>query len=426
MRQGISIGRIRILSVGVLAVGVLSGCSMPAGFTLPGFGAGPSQAASGDGRDASRSQPASVAAVPGERDPIGHGGTPGEADVDQLAQTAREQAGLIAQAAAEREAERRAAAAREAVQWIDAPVVRGVEVERAPKPQAAGPMGGTDTGARSAAVIQQVDQPGAETVVDRTADVERAAAARARVATPPPPGREELVAMLLADIRSGRGAALDQALSAAGVALLEGEGEIDPKVLAGLAEGKRERVERLRRLIVALSDEVRSPGDAARRDEAVREVSALFEEPALTLRRVVLCRRVSGFGVYDPLASYTMMVGQEHPVIVYAEVDHFRTALTEDKQHRVRLTQEIILYNEADGLAVWQQPRAVINDVSRNRRRDFFVVEMIRLPSRLTVGKYRLKVRVTDSGDGGTDEMTVPIEIVADYKRVADASRALP
>ncbi|MCG8403178.1 MAG: hypothetical protein MJA84_16535, partial [Firmicutes bacterium] len=64
-----------------------------------------------------------------------------------------------------------------------------------------------------------------------------------------------------------------------------------------------------------------------------------------------------------------------------------------------------------------------ITDVSRNVRRDFFLVQMIELPKRLTLGEFALKVRVTDEHGQTRDETTIPIEIVADQSLVNAGER---
>ena len=54
-------------------------------------------------------------------------------------------------------------------------------------------------------------------------------------------------------------------------------------------------------------------------------------------------------------------------------------------------------------------------DVSRNKRRDFFIVYPIDQPARLPAGGYRLKVRIADKHTGSLCEQTLhDIKIVAD------------
>jgi len=103
-------------------------------------------------------------------------------------------------------------------------------------------------------------------------------------------------------------------------------------------------------------------------------------------------------------------------------LDHFASrqnvastgsAMAGGKVHQVRVAQEVTLYDH-DGLVVWRQPRAEITDESRNRRRDFFIVQLIRLPANLGVGEFDLKVIVTDLADGSQDEAMVSLKVVAD------------
>lgn len=136
--------------------------------------------------------------------------------------------------------------------------------------------------------------------------------------------------------------------------------------------------------------------------------------PILHIRKLELCGRVESFGVYDPINTSSLLVGRPARMIVYVELDHFRSRKVSDWTYRVHLSQEVTLYNEADGLAVWQQPAVEITDESRNVRHDFFVVQVIELPARLSVGKYILKVRVTDQQSQTFDESTASIHIIAD------------
>jgi hypothetical protein len=95
-------------------------------------------------------------------------------------------------------------------------------------------------------------------------------------------------------------------------------------------------------------------------------------------------------------------------------LDNFHTSRDGNGQHTVRLSQEVILYNDADGLPVWRQRPEQILDRSANKREDFFVVQIIHLSNRLSVGKYHLKVRITDEVGQQVDEQSIPIQIVAD------------
>ena len=72
-------------------------------------------------------------------------------------------------------------------------------------------------------------------------------------------------------------------------------------------------------------------------------------------------------------------------------------------------SQECLLYN-ASGQRIWEDKRTAIADTCRNRRRDFFVVKMIRIPP-LTSGQYSLKVTITDPASNRGTQATLPIQI---------------
>ena len=141
----------------------------------------------------------------------------------------------------------------------------------------------------------------------------------------------------------------------------------------------------------------------------------------LNIPVLALCTKVDGFGVYEPIDPARFVAAKEHLAIVYCEVENFAsTPITEKKlwetgEKKVwetKLTQEAVLYTEG-GLPVWQDKAKSIVDQSRNRRHDFFVVKMIKLPATLTIGRYLLKVTVTDEQAKRVAEQTVSVEIVA-------------
>jgi len=161
-----------------------------------------------------------------------------------------------------------------------------------------------------------------------------------------------------------------------------------------------------------------STGDIAVLPRAAQRLAdRLANEQPLTISEAKLCARVEGFGRYTPLPR-RLLAGRRHPAIVYVEVSHFgaRRSAGPDGEagHTVELAQELALYHDADGLLAWRRPEQTVMDFSRNRRRDFFIVQRVDLPRTLTVGAYRLKVTVRDRTTGETAEEIIPIEVVAD------------
>jgi len=220
------------------------------------------------------------------------------------------------------------------------------------------------------------------------------------------------------------------AVRQAALTVIDPSMEIDATLLSRLDPAERKRVRQYQRLVRLLAERVlaESNQEAATDDDSTpkdktfdRLLAELEGGPdearggeSIEILNVELCRRVRGFGVYDPFESHAFVAGQEQPMIVYVELDHFRTQKLSESQYEVRLEQELVLYNKSDGLAVWREKPVEIVDRSKNIRRDFFTVQLIRLPTRLTVGAFTLKVRVTDKQSRTLDEHNVPIRIVAD------------
>jgi hypothetical protein len=234
-----------------------------------------------------------------------------------------------------------------------------------------------------------------------------------------------------------------------------------------LPPAQRRALETLRELLV----EVRSDESGLTALDA-RRVSRLLAEHAekladtrpLKIATAALCTSVESYGRYSAFPSNTFLQGRAQPVIVYVGLANFgqrplsaaakpdallvtagfnppsekeREKQRADQKNGtpkkksgwaaptggagsgggdyvVELTQSIAIHNDADDLIVWRAPDASIRDVSRDRRQDYDLVQRLDLPSRLTLGKYNVKVTVRDVATGSTDETVIPIEIVAD------------
>ncbi len=131
----------------------------------------------------------------------------------------------------------------------------------------------------------------------------------------------------------------------------------------------------------------------------------------LSIPNAVLCREVRAWGNYAPLESNRFEGGVPHTVIVYAEVENFASTLNEKNLWETRLECQLALYNEA-GWPVWEDKFPAI-DVCRNRRRDFFLPRKVTIPAGLNLGRYVLKVSVTDQQASRIAESSIPIVIYA-------------
>ncbi len=153
-------------------------------------------------------------------------------------------------------------------------------------------------------------------------------------------------------------------------------------------------------------------------------IKSLRPASGLMILRTALCTRVEGFGRFDPYSTSTFVQGRTLRAIVYVELDGFATRpardsdpvmsnVAIDEQVSVDLTQSLSLYHDADDLLAWHRPARGVIETSRNKRRDFYLIQQIDLPPTLTVGRYNLKVTVTDRTTQAQAEAIIPIEIVA-------------
>jgi hypothetical protein len=190
----------------------------------------------------------------------------------------------------------------------------------------------------------------------------------------------------------------------------------------------------VRAMMVRLGELGSSGADAASGPmgvaDAVEECSRQLEaERPLTIPTAVLCERVESFGRYTPFAPARFAAGREHAAILYVEVEHFAqrggdgTGASGAGEWTTELAQAVDLYHDADGSLQWRRPEQVVRDSARRRRSDYYLVQRITLPATLSVGRYNLKVTVTDRISGRTAQARVPVEIVADPALVQKPSR---
>lgn len=137
----------------------------------------------------------------------------------------------------------------------------------------------------------------------------------------------------------------------------------------------------------------------------------LRTQAELAVPIVALCKRVDGFGKYEPIDPPRFPAGREHAVIVYCEIENFESQLNDKRLWETKLTQQVNLYTET-GMLVWPDKPRHVSDECRNRRHDFFLYNLVKLPANLTIGRYLLKVSIEDRGVRHVAESTVPVEIV--------------
>ncbi len=142
----------------------------------------------------------------------------------------------------------------------------------------------------------------------------------------------------------------------------------------------------------------------------------LRSQADLTVPTVALCKRVDGFGNYEPFEPATFPAGKESPAIIYCEVANFSSQKMDGKRWQTTLTHTATLYRDS-GVPVLNDKTVEFVDQSRNRRNDFFVVKLLKLPSTLTPGRYVLKVTVVDKQSNRMAEGSMNLTIGTNMER---------
>jgi hypothetical protein len=236
--------------------------------------------------------------------------------------------------------------------------------------------------------------------------------------------REAFVSELTRRLRLGEDGAVQKGIAAVGLSLIESRAKLEPDLLNGLEPTARQQIQRFHEVSKQLASDLLAGTTRLDRRQVLERIRGMFAALPISIQQLDLCRSVQGFGIYEPFDDHRFLADQPQKVIVYTELDHFK-AVERENRYEVKLKQEIILFNASDGLAVWSHEPVTILDRSRNKRQDFFTVQLVTLPERLGVGEYQLKVRITDMHGGSVDETTVPVELVAD-RAMADGSKKAP
>ena len=198
--------------------------------------------------------------------------------------------------------------------------------------------------------------------------------------------------------------------------LLFAKGEPSPqsKDLAGLAAEDQQIVTTLLDGLVNFSNSVSDDPDLLLNRKLRPLLAAadrLRARADLQLPTAVLCQEVRGFGMYTPIDPPQFPTGTPAEAILYVEVDNFLSQLNARGLWDTRLRQDLVLYTQA-GEEVWRDTQTKFEDVSRNRRRDFFVLRKITLPADLKSGEYVLKVTIVDTRASRVAETRVPLRVV--------------
>ncbi len=165
-------------------------------------------------------------------------------------------------------------------------------------------------------------------------------------------------------------------------------------------------------VIIATRDVLENPVTTA--DTALAAADALHtslaEQADLQIPTVALCTRVQTFGVYNEMPPAALIPGRANRTIVYIEIANFFSEKTSTGQYRTALTGELEVLT-AGGNPVWRHEEPNIVDLSRQRRHDFFLAQLVTLPATLGPGEYVLKVSIQDELSGKSNQAICPFSM---------------
>lgn len=213
---------------------------------------------------------------------------------------------------------------------------------------------------------------------------------------------------------------LPELLLIAATTMVSPDRALAPEAIPGLTDRERELILKMQTFFAQLGQDLVKTQDPEAIVAAVNALySGLADEPQLRLPHVALCTEVRGFGDYDqfPLnqaGRYAFLAHSRQQVVIYVEIEDFTSELNDKGQWLTQLSQQWIVYSDSDGIPVWREDWQVGVDMSRNRRDDFWIVQVITLPKELSLGRYQLKIHIRDEMSGAEAETAIDFEMVAD------------
>ncbi len=170
----------------------------------------------------------------------------------------------------------------------------------------------------------------------------------------------------------------------------------------------------LKGAVTALAGAASTPAKDAKSDptrsgEIRSAVLALEDRVPLGITELRLCRKVLGFGAFEPLDCSGLKAGQA--VLIYCELTGLRYH-SHDASYVSRLSSRVELVRAKDGTRVWEQPLGEAEDQCRSKRRDFYVNYRINLPRAVSPGDYRLRLTQTDLLAQQSTSCELPLTVI--------------
>jgi len=145
--------------------------------------------------------------------------------------------------------------------------------------------------------------------------------------------------------------------------------------------------------------------------EYVRTASRQLQPlSTMRIRRLNFCNRIDGFGSFSVFPTSDFNAGQ--PLLLYAEIENYRSELTSDGQHRSEFAAKIEFFREGETEPIPSRTIQLpeIEDLCSAERTDYFQSYELTVPS-LSPGRYTLRLHVEDQLSLQTATTELPFDI---------------
>ncbi len=201
--------------------------------------------------------------------------------------------------------------------------------------------------------------------------------------------------------------------------LLADEPQLALQAIPGLSPAEQEF---WMQMLWALQNGLRPPAGSTRGDHWSETADLLAaaqrrarELAPLHIRRACFCHRINNFGNYETFPRDEFRPGQ--PVLVYAEIQNFRSELAGPLGYRTRLRTALEILpgtemgNAAGVIPIERRDFPATEDLCRSERTDYFHSYRLDLPSQLSPGRYVLRLTITDELSGQSAAAELPFRI---------------
>jgi hypothetical protein len=124
-------------------------------------------------------------------------------------------------------------------------------------------------------------------------------------------------------------------------------------------------------------------------------------DPVMRIGKLVLCRAVSDFGIYEPVPDIPLEPKHLPFMTAYVEIEQAKPRRGASGRYTYEIKHAIKLYNMAFGPSEPLMDTAISElFTSQSERRDLHITQRLQASRRIFPGDYRLVVTVTDQVSG--------------------------